>query len=70
MSAIVRGGENVCNPAVKYRFSKKLGCWVRTWFTIEENKDDKSQYFQQHNAFSKDRNTDWAKWLNRPVGSN
>ena len=65
--AIIRGAENICEPAVRYRLSKKLGCWVRTWFTIETEDDTKSQYFKQHVAFSKDRNADWNKWNNRPV---
>lgn len=63
----ILGRENVCEPAVKYKFSKKLNCWVRTWFTIEEKEDTKVMYFKQRNAFAKDRNTDWTKWSSRPV---
>lgn len=68
MVAKIRGTENICNPAVKYKFSKKLNCWVRTWFTIVTEKDTKVQYFQQHNAYSNDRNADWSKWSTVPVG--
>lgn len=60
------GYENVCEPAVKYKFSKRLKCWVRTWFTIVEEKNQPS-YFKQNNAFAKDRNIDWNKWSSRPV---
>jgi hypothetical protein len=63
----ILGRENVCKPAVKYKFSKKLNCWVRTWFDIEYKKVSKQPYFKQNNAFSKDRSTDWSKWSGKPV---
>lgn len=59
-----QGSENVCEPAVKYKFSKKFGCWVRTWFTVET---DKGNYFKQHIAFSKNRDTPWERWNTKPV---
>lgn len=62
---MIQGQENIPEPAVKYKFSSKLNTWVRTWFTIEEEKN-KSPYFKQHNAFSKNRNTDWEKWQTKP----
>lgn len=64
---VTLGWENVCEPAIKYKFSKKLNCWVRTWFTIESKEEGKIMYFQQHNAFSKDKNIDWNKWSSSPV---
>lgn len=59
----IRGYENVPREAVKYRLSKKLGCWVRTWFTVE--KDEGAPYFQQHIAFAKDKNVAWDKWSSK-----
>lgn len=64
MGTKTKGHENVCNPAVKYKFSNKLNCWVRTWFTIETD-ENKVQYFKQNNAYSDNRNTDWNKWVSR-----
>lgn len=62
---MIKGQENVPEPAIKYKLSKKLGCWVRTWFTIEV--ENKQTFFKQHNAFSTDRNKEWDKWSTRPV---
>ena len=62
---MIRGTENVCEPAVKYKFSKKLGCWVRTWFTIET--ENKEMFFKQRNAFSKSKDTAWDKWQSKPM---
>jgi hypothetical protein len=60
-----RGQSNVCSPeAVKYRFSKKWNCWVRTWFTVEAEKNE--NFFKQRISFSKDRNRDWDKWATSP----
>lgn len=61
---MIRGQENIPEPAVKYKFSKKLNCWVRTWFTIET--ENKQMFFKQHNAFSLDRNKEWDKWNTKP----
>lgn len=60
------GYENVPKTAVRYRFSKKLNCWVRTWFTVEQEKNE-PMFFKQHNAFSSDKNKDWDKWATKPV---
>ena len=60
----IKGRELVCEPATKYTLSKKLGCWVRTWFTIE--KEDNGYFFKQNNAFSNDRNTAWNSWSIKP----
>lgn len=56
--------SNIPKEAVKYRLSKKLGVWVRTWFSYDIV-DDKTKLVQ-HNAFSKDRNLAWDKWNKKP----
>lgn len=63
-----RGKENVCNPAIRIKFSKKLGMYVRTWFTIERG-DDLRLYFKQNNAFHKDRNAEFRFWTPKPFGN-
>lgn len=68
-SKALKNRENVCNPAIKYKFNHKLGLWVRTWFTIERDPNTLEMYFKQHNAFHKDRKADWKDWTPKAFGN-
>lgn len=63
-----KGKENVCNPAIKIKFSKKLGLFVRTSFTIERDKGG-NLIFKQQNAFHKDRKAEARFWSPKPFGN-
>jgi len=63
-----KGAKNVCNPAIKIKFSKKLNMFVRTSFTIERDKGG-NLFFKQQNAFHKDRKADPKFWTPKPFGN-
>lgn len=63
-----RGRENVCSPAIRIKFSKKLGMFVKTWFTIERDKGG-NLFFKQNNAFHKDAKAEARFWTPKPFGN-
>jgi len=63
-----KGKENVCNPAIKFKFIKKLGMWCRTSFSIERDKGG-NLVFRQNNAFHKDRHAEARFWTPKPFGN-
>lgn len=62
---MIIGQDKIPKEAVKYRFSKHWNMFVRTWYTLEQEKNLPS-FFRQHIAYSKNRNTDWDKWQTKP----
>lgn len=62
----MKNSELVPKTAIKYKFSKKLSVWVRTWFTIEKGEDG-VMFFMQRNAFSRDRNAELKFWTSKPI---
>lgn len=63
-----RGKELVCSPAIRIKFSKKLGMFVKTWFTIERDKGG-NMFFKQNNAFHKDARAEARFWTPKPFGN-
>lgn len=62
---VARGSKNVCNPAIKFKYIKKLGMWCRTSFSIERDKGG-NLFFKQNNAFHKDRKAEARFWTPKP----